>query len=66
VRDLAESAPPTQLSTVTVQDDVNAIGTDLDDMIANGHDDSNGGANLSHDVSQVQSDATDLGCVVPN
>ena len=66
VRDLAERAPQTQVSTVTVQQDVNDIGTDLDDIIANGHDNSNGGANLSQDIAAVQTDASSLGCPGPN
>src|SRR5215470_3251807 len=62
VRDLTERAP----STLTIQQDVNAIGTDLDDIIANGHDNSNGGANLSQDIGAVQTDASSLGCPGPN
>ena len=45
---------------------MNAIGTDLDDIIANGPDNSNGGANLSQDIAAVQTDASSLGCPGPN
>jgi len=62
VRDLTERAP----STLTIQQDVNAIGTDLDDIIANGPDNSNGGANLSQDIAAVQTDVSSLGCPGPN
>jgi hypothetical protein len=64
--DLSEKAPQTQGSTLTVQQDVNAIATDVDDIIANGHDNSNGGANLSQDIAAVQTDASSLGCPGPN
>jgi hypothetical protein len=66
VRDLAERAPVTQASTLTIQQDVNAVGTDLDDIIANGPDNSNGGANLSQDIAAVQTDASSLRCPGPN
>lgn len=62
VHDLATRAPLAQGGTRTVQQDVNAIGTDLDDIIANGFDNSNGGANLAQDLGAVQVDAGSVGC----
>jgi hypothetical protein len=66
VGDLAERAPLTRVGTFTVQQDVNTIATDLDDIIANGHDNSNGGANLQQDIGTVQADAIRLNCPRPN
>jgi hypothetical protein len=65
VHDLAARASLAQGGTLTVQEDVNAIGTDLDDIIANGFDNSNGGANLAQDLGAVQTDASSLGCQAP-
>jgi hypothetical protein len=62
VHDLAARAPLAQGGTLTVQQDVNAIGSDLDDIIANGFDNSNGGADLAQDLGAVQVDAGSLGC----
>lgn len=62
VRDLAARAPLAQGGTLTVQQDVNAIGADLDDIVANGFDNSNGGANLLQDLGAVQTDVGSLGC----
>ena len=62
VHDLAARAPLAQGGTLTVQQDVNALGSDLDDIIANGFDNSNGGANLAQDLGAVQVDAGSLGC----
>lgn len=62
VHDLAARAPLAQGGTLTVQQDVNALGSDLDDIIANGFDNSNGGANLAQDLGAVQVDTGSLGC----
>jgi hypothetical protein len=42
--------------------DVAQLGNDLDDIIANGWDNSNGGANLGNDNAAVQDDAVRAGC----
>jgi hypothetical protein len=65
VHALAAQASLAQGGTLTVQEDVNAIGTDLDDIIAKGFDNSNGGANLAQDLGAVQTDAGSLGCQAP-
>lgn len=62
VHALAARAPLAQGGSRTVQQDVNAIGTDLGDIIANGFDNSNGGADLAQDLGAVQVDAGSLGC----
>ena len=62
VHALAARASLAQGGTLTAQEDVNAIGTDLDDIIANGFDNSNGGANLAQDLGAVQTDVGSLGC----
>jgi hypothetical protein len=65
VHNLAARAALTQGGTLSVQADVNAVGGDLDDIIANGFDNSNGGANLAQDLGVVQTDAGSLGCKAP-
>lgn len=59
---LIGDAPTTQVGVSTVRDDVTTMSGDLQDILANGYDTSNGGANLQGDVGVVQADAQRLGC----
>lgn len=61
VQQLIRVTPTTQLGINTARD-VTTVSTDLQDIVANGFDNSNGGANLQSDVAVVQTDALRLGC----
>lgn len=59
---LASAAPKSMYERTRFQQDVAALASDIDDIIANGYADSNGGAQLETDLGAVESDAGRAGC----
>jgi len=63
---LVGETPSTNVGDSSLRNDAGTLASDVDDIIANGFANSNGGANLQRDVGIVQSDADRVGCPRPN